>query len=117
VPWCHMPHARPCVGVFKSQITTDLSIFDNNFPQNGFKNEETAPRTRTGYPHEGSSVDHGSCSTDPTEPLVPQTRRNNLNNSNTSVNTPLWYLCHGFIHVGVSINAYTRLETNTSACR
>ena len=50
-------HARPFVGVFKSQFTTVLSIFDNNFPQNGSKNEETAPRTRTGYPHEGPSVE------------------------------------------------------------
>ena len=44
------------MGVFKSKFTTDLSIFDNNFPQNGSNNEETAPRTRTGYPHEGPSV-------------------------------------------------------------
>ena len=49
-------HARPFVGVFKSGFTTDLSIFDNNFPQNGSKNEETAPRTRTEYPHEGPFV-------------------------------------------------------------
>jgi len=48
-------HARPFVGVFKSQFTTDLSIFDKKIPQNGSKNEETAPRTRTGYPHEGPS--------------------------------------------------------------
>ena len=46
------------MGVFKRQFTTDLSIFDDNFPQNGSKNEETAPRTRTGYPHEGPSVGH-----------------------------------------------------------
>ena len=49
-------HARPFVGVFKSQFTIDLSNFDNNFPQNGSKNEDTAPRTRTGCPHEGPSV-------------------------------------------------------------
>jgi len=54
-------HARPFVGVFKSQFTTDLSIFDNNIPQNGSKNEETAPRTRTGYPHEGPSVELRQC--------------------------------------------------------
>jgi hypothetical protein len=34
----HTVHARPFVGVFKSQCTTGLSIFDNNFPQNGSKN-------------------------------------------------------------------------------
>ena len=57
--WLHgnaITHARPFVGVFKSQFTTNLSIFDNNFPQNGSKNEETAPRMRTGCPHEGPSV-------------------------------------------------------------
>jgi hypothetical protein len=41
------------VGVFKGQFTTDLSILDNNVPQNGSKNEETVPRTRTGYPAKG----------------------------------------------------------------
>jgi hypothetical protein len=53
-------HARPFEGVFKSQFTTDLSIFDNKFPQNGSKNQETAPRTRMGYPHEGPSVVPGA---------------------------------------------------------
>ena len=48
--------ARPFVGVFKSQFTTYLSIFDNNFPQNGSKYGSMAPNTGLGYPHEGPSV-------------------------------------------------------------
>ena len=54
-------HARPFVGVFQSPFTTDLSILDNNFPQNGSKNEEMAPRTRTGYPHQGPFVVRLQC--------------------------------------------------------
>ena len=54
--WREMDHARPFVGVFQKAICNRLSTFDNNSPQNGSKNEEMAPRTRTGCPHEGHSV-------------------------------------------------------------
>jgi hypothetical protein len=46
----------PSWGCFKNQFATELSTFDNNSPQNGSKNEETAPKARTGCPHEGPSV-------------------------------------------------------------
>ena len=46
-----LSHARPFVGVFKGQFD---SFFRKRgrFSPNVDKNEEMAPRTRTGYPHE-----------------------------------------------------------------
>ena len=54
-------HARPFVGVFKSQFIEDLSTFGDKYPRNGSNNEEMAPRTRMECPHEGPRVDpfHG----------------------------------------------------------
>ena len=46
----------PSLGYSKSQFLTGLSTLENNFRQNGFKNGQTAPRTGTGYPHEGPFV-------------------------------------------------------------
>ena len=46
-------HARPFVGVFQKSISMKFIHFWRYFPH---KNEEMAPRTRTGYPHEGPCV-------------------------------------------------------------
>ena len=50
------PHAGLFVGVSQKSIEKSLSSFGDKCPQNGSKNEETAPRTKTGYPHIGPSV-------------------------------------------------------------
>ena len=50
-------HARPFEPAIKSHFWKISSTSGDKCPQNGFKNEDTAPITRTGYPHEGPSVD------------------------------------------------------------
>ena len=49
-------HPRPFEPSIKSHIRNMLSTFGNKCPQNGSKNEQTAPRTNTGYPHIGPFV-------------------------------------------------------------
>jgi len=49
-------HARAFDTSIKSHFRKILSTFGNKCPQNGSKNEQTAPRTSMGYPHEGPSV-------------------------------------------------------------
>ena len=46
----------PSWGYLKVNFSETLSSFGDKCPQNGSKNEETAPRTRTGYPHAGPGV-------------------------------------------------------------
>jgi hypothetical protein len=50
-------HARPFMGVFKSQFIEHLSTFDDTCPQNGSKNDPMVPRTTLGCPHEGPCAD------------------------------------------------------------
>ena len=49
-------HARPFEPSIKSHFSKISSTFGDKCPRNGSKNEEMAPRTRTGYPHKGPSV-------------------------------------------------------------
>ena len=49
-------HARPFEPSIKSQFLEILTTFGDKCPQNGSKNEQTAPRTNTGYPHIGPFV-------------------------------------------------------------
>ena len=46
----------PSWGYLKVNCSETLSTFGNKRPRNGSKNEEMAPRTRTGYPHIGLCV-------------------------------------------------------------
>ena len=49
-------HARPFVGVFKSQFQEAFSIFGDKCPQDGSKNDQMVPRTALGCHHEGPLV-------------------------------------------------------------
>ena len=51
----------PSWGYLKVNSSETLSIFGDKCPQNGSKNEEMAPRTKTGYPHIGPFVASWSC--------------------------------------------------------
>ena len=51
------PPEALCGGISKVNFQETLSSFGDKCPQNGSKNEEMAPRTRTGYPHIGPSVE------------------------------------------------------------
>ena len=62
---CRKPANRPCFrhttrgplwGYLKVNFSETLSIFGDKRPRNGSKNEEMAPRTKTGYPHIGPFV-------------------------------------------------------------
>ena len=46
----------PSWGYLKVFFSETLSMFGDKRPQNGSKNEEMAPRTKTGYPHIGPFV-------------------------------------------------------------
>ena len=46
----------PSWGYLKVNCSETLSTFGDKRPRNGPKNEEMAPRTRTGYPHIGLCV-------------------------------------------------------------
>ena len=46
----------PSWGYLKVNFSETLSIFGDEYPQNGSKNGQTAPRTGTGCPHEGPRV-------------------------------------------------------------
>ena len=50
-------HARPFEPSIKSHFSKISSTYGDKCPRNGSNNEEMAPRTRTGYPHKGPSVD------------------------------------------------------------
>ena len=50
------PTQGPSWGYLKVNFSDTLSIFGDKCPQNGSKNEQTAPRTNTGYPHIGPFV-------------------------------------------------------------
>ena len=52
----HVDHPRPFKPSIKSQFFEILTTFGDKCPQNGSKNEQTAPRTNTGYPHIGPFV-------------------------------------------------------------
>jgi hypothetical protein len=46
-------------GYLKVNCSETLSIFGDTYPQNGSKNEQRAPRTSMGCPHQGPSVVSG----------------------------------------------------------
>ena len=46
----------PLWGYLKVNFSETLSIFGDKCPRNGSKNEQTAPRTNTAYPHKGVCV-------------------------------------------------------------
>jgi len=50
------PTQGPSWRYLKVNFSETLSIFGDKCPQNGSKNEQTAPRTKTGYPHIGPFV-------------------------------------------------------------
>ena len=56
-------HARPFEPSIKSRCWEILTTFGDKCPQNGSKNEQTAPRTSMGYTHEEPSVDQARLTT------------------------------------------------------
>ena len=54
---CFQPTQGSSWGYLKVNSSETLSIFADKCPQNGSKNEQRAPRTSMGCPHQGPSVD------------------------------------------------------------
>jgi hypothetical protein len=52
------PPEALCGGISKVNFQETLSIFGDEYPQNGSKNEQRAPRTSMGCPHIGSFVEN-----------------------------------------------------------